>query len=150
MNLTLYDTKSNPLELNKNLTLIESVGGRITAPQCDVLNPIFEIDTRNADFNYLYCDDNKFKRYYFIDKIEVLRGGKMALHCKVDVLMTYRNDILNSEVIAQRSSTSYNKYVPDNYDFVTAKKRYSFSRLPFTFNTTETSGNHYILTIGGK
>lgn len=149
MNIILYNTNSNPLELNKILNQVGECTGQITN-NCDVIKPIFELQTNNFNFNYIFCDDNKFKRYYFVNKIEVMRGNIIKVYCDVDVLQTYKNDVLNADIIAERSTSSYNKYIPDNLDFITAKKRLSFSRLPFSFNTEEINGNHYILTIGGK
>lgn len=147
MNITLYRTNNNPNDLNKNLILIEELSGKIVEP-CAILNPVFKLNTRNFNFNYIFSND--FNRYYFVEKIDVLNGGHINVYCKVDVLMSHKTDILKSQVIAERSTSNYNKYVPDSYDITTAEKRYSFSRFPFSFDTSETSGNHYILTIGGK
>ena len=147
MEIILYNTKSNINSLNKNITEIEKIQGRITEPS-DILKPVFIISTREMNFNYLYCAN--FKRFYFVNKIEVLDGTRISVYCDVDVLMSHKQDILKSNVIAERSTSNFNKQIPDNYDVVTSEKRFSFSRLPFNFSTKESDGSHYILTIGGK
>lgn len=149
MEIKLYRTNSNKNSINKILSEVGTLNGRIIEP-CDVLNPKIEINTPNVDFNYIKIDNQPFNRFYFINNTEITNATHIILNCSVDVLMSFKNDILGSQVIAERSTTSYNKYVPDNYDIVTAEKRLSFTRLPFRFSTDETSGKHYILTIGGK
>ena len=45
--------------------------------------------------NYCYIDE--FNRYYFIDKIEQVRKNLYRVHCKVDVLESYKVEILNAK-----------------------------------------------------
>ena len=115
-----------------------------------IINPVFIIKNRNTNFNYCYASD-KFNRYYFIDKIEVLKAGHLALHCRCDVLKTYADSIMQADIIAERSTSNYNVFMEDtNYDFISAERTYSFARMPFEFDTSETGKKHYIMTIGGK
>lgn len=57
---------------------------------CSQDNPIF-ICTGN-NFNYNYCSWNG--HYYFIDDIISLRNNEVEIHCNMDVLATYKSEIL--------------------------------------------------------
>lgn len=61
------------------------------------LNPTILIysDLSLEIMNYCYIDE--FSRYYFIDKIEQVRKNLYRIHCKVDVLESYKLEILNAK-----------------------------------------------------
>ena len=54
--------------------------------------------------NYLYIQD--FHRYYFINNINVLPGGRLEITAHVDVLYTYSPQILNSGAFVERKSNT--------------------------------------------
>lgn len=77
--------------------------------QCSQDNPVF-ICTGN-NFNYNYCQwDGK---YYFIDDIISLRNNEIEIHCSLDVLATYKTDILNTTAYVIYD-TVLNTQLPDN------------------------------------
>lgn len=61
------------------------------------LNPTILIysDLSLEIMNYCYIDE--FNRYYFIDRIEQVRKNLYRIHCKVDVLESYKLEILNAK-----------------------------------------------------
>lgn len=62
----------------------------------DMLSPVITIKT-DKDLNKCnYCYIDTFKRYYFIERIETIRKDFYRLHCKVDVLESFKLDILNT------------------------------------------------------
>ena len=63
----------------------------------DRLNPNILIysDLSLEIMNYCYIDE--FSRYYFIDKIEQVRNNLYRVRCKVDVLESYKMEILNAK-----------------------------------------------------
>lgn len=95
------------------------------------LNPTILIysDLSLEIMNYCYIDE--FNRYYFIDKIEQVRKNLYRIHCKIDVLESYKLEILNAKDV----------------DFIN-----SVEVIQTTVNATETPIREvsYILsTIGG-
>lgn len=95
------------------------------------LNPSILIysDLSLEIMNYCYIDE--FSRYYFIDRIEQVRKNLYRIHCKVDVLESYKLEILNAKDV----------------DFIN-----SVEVIQSTVNATETPIREvsYILsTIGG-
>lgn len=95
------------------------------------LNPSILIysDLSLEIMNYCYIDE--FSRYYFIDKIEQVRKNLYRIHCKVDVLESYKLEILNAKDV----------------DFIN-----SVEVIQSTVNATETpirEVSYVLSTIGG-
>lgn len=57
------------------------------------------------DFNYCYIEDNK--KYYFIDSVIETRNNYIECTLTIDVLMTYKDEILNLYGTVTQS-TNYN------------------------------------------
>ena len=62
---------------------------------------------------YNYCYIVELKRYYYIEKIVAAPNGIMQLTMKVDVLMSYINDIKASKGLITKQR-NYNPYYGDN------------------------------------
>lgn len=69
--------------------------------------------TDMTQYNYLYIP--KWYRYYYIDDISVTAQGLYELHCSIDALASWRDDLENHQWYVTRCSNSmvYNTYIPD-------------------------------------
>lgn len=80
----------------------------------EIMRPVFFIvyDAAILDqhYNYVYA----FGRYYFITDITVTTGGAMRISCKIDVLYTYADQLINIPVVAERSSNAFNAFLQDS------------------------------------
>ena len=109
-------TTGDPLhKLNKNITFPEglSLSGDLKE-DCDICDPVIEIETTAnlSGYNYAYIPE--FSRYYYINKIENTGAKFWRLSMHVDVLYTYRTQLLNCECIAANSFNRFNMYLPDS------------------------------------
>lgn len=120
MNIRLYNISDNPNKVKKSAsksggTLIEDVRFK-DADSLNVLTPtlLLNINTDISEcikFNYVYIP--KTTRFYFITNISTV-GGLIAIDCKVDVLMSFASDILNSSQYVVRSESDINGMLVDN------------------------------------
>lgn len=111
MNLTLYKTSDDPRTLNKTITDAKTLTVQLKS-DTDLLNPVFMLsyDSTILDgYNYAEMDG----RYYYITDISAVTGGQLRISCRTDVLMTYKDDILQCPVIVDRSSNNWNAYISD-------------------------------------
>lgn len=72
----------------------------ISAPlkqDTDILNPKLLIYSDLSLEIMNYCYISEFSRYYFIEKIDPVRKNLYRINCKVDVLESYKIQILNSK-----------------------------------------------------
>ncbi len=70
--------------------------------------PDFDIHGLNC------CYVPKFKRYYFIVNITWLSGVHAQIDCEVDVLATYRSQILATKAYINRAASRYNIGIADH------------------------------------
>lgn len=114
MKITLYNTKSEKEKLNKELTeLVVVVDAKITT-SFDMLKATVILKRNVIDditkINYLYIDS--FKRFYFCEVS--IENGFIILSCDVDVLMSYKTDILKIEATIDRNEFLRNGYIQDD------------------------------------
>ena len=117
MNITLYKTKSANNVINKKLTSEKNLGNNcILADKTSVTSTtvivggITSLDSI-SDYNYAYIP--QCHRYYYINDIIVLSGGRVKLVLTVDVLKSYASDILNSTQLVTRQKNIGKMYLAD-------------------------------------
>lgn len=109
MNIKLYINESNNNVLNKKITLI-SEDNILLKDNVDVYKPIIKIKKPLLNnCNYVYIED--FKRYYYITNKKSINTEVMELSLKCDVLMSFKNDILNSKGLIIKSENLINDYI---------------------------------------
>lgn len=88
-NLKIYTNKSNQNIINKRIDLVSELNCTFKE-DIDILNPVLLVKNYTGG-NYCYLSD--FERYYHIDDVGLLKGGVYQLHCSVDVLKSYADDL---------------------------------------------------------
>lgn len=99
---------------DKNSTKIPDSGGtdhNVTLKEnCSVIKPIFILRYDGTPtFNYCHY----IFGYYFVDDIVMQNKNIYEVHCSLDVLGTYRSDILGSTQFIKRSTSDYNANLYD-------------------------------------
>ncbi len=126
MTIILYNNNSNNKTITKNLSSETTLEGylrdntNIEFPQL-ILKGIY------TSFNYCYIP--MWQRYYFIEDI-IIHGNTTLIKCTIDVLHTYKNDILNSFALLNQAS-SFNPYYDGGYQY---ESRDTMRRLNFENN----------------
>ena len=117
MNITLFKTKSGNNVINKKLTSEKNLGNNcLLIDDTSVTNPavliggISSLDTI-SDYNYAHIP--QCHRYYYINDIIALSGGRVKLILTVDVLKTYASDILASKQLITAEKDIGKMYLSD-------------------------------------
>lgn len=118
MTLNFYKQSATPNRVNKAgyLSEVGTINNVMFKETENELTPDFVMKTSDVvlNSNYFFCSATS--RYYFITSHEFISGGRIILHTRVDVLMTFRNEILSSSAWVDVSdNTSDNS---DNYDML--------------------------------
>lgn len=79
---------------------------------CSLSTP--SIIVANIDFTYSYCFIPDFGRYYFVHDSVILAQNRYQYNLIVDVLASFRTEILESSMYVKRSASSYNLFLPDD------------------------------------
>ncbi len=118
MNLIFYKQAATPNRVDKTDYLIRvgDLGNVQLKDTTELFTPTFILRTNPLVYNsnYVYCSFTK--RYYYIESIDALSGSRIAIHCKCDVLHTYRTEIKNSSGWILTSSETTD--TEGNYDML--------------------------------
>lgn len=111
MIIKLYTLTDNPHTIPKHLDNEREFSGSLRNAT-DVANPVFQLEMElTALYNYAYIPD--FNRYYYLSPPVSVRNGLVEYNGTIDVLQSWYNDFKFSPMIASRSDSTYDKFLPD-------------------------------------
>lgn len=118
MDLKFYKQSATPNRVDKSgyLTEIGTLSGVILKAETNLMRPTFILKTSPLVYNSNYLYNSFTKRYYYIKEVTAMSGGRIAIDCEIDVLFTYKNEILNSSGWVVRSDNILT--TTDDYDML--------------------------------
>lgn len=148
MNIKLCSSISEIVAINKDISIIDDVSATIKGA-LSVENPVLILQYKSdiqPNVNYVYIPE--YNRYYFVTDIINLTGGRYEIHCKVDVLMSFKDYILNLSCIVDKQSSkdNANMYLDDGSFVVQSKEFVDTIDFPRGFND---NGEFILITAGG-
>lgn len=146
--VTLYFNNSDNNVLNKHLTTITTIDNIAYKNNVSVMNPEIVIYSEYdlTECNYCYIDT--FQRYYYVTNKICTKPNYYTLVLRVDVLMSYKDDIKKCDGILTETEDSnfYNMYL-NNGSFVNLEGKFIESVVyPYGFDETATN---ILMTAGG-
>lgn len=147
MDVTLYQNYSENNAINKNIVKIADITAICKGPVA-VENPILIIEYSSSDLSANYAYVAEYGRYYYINNITALTGGRLELTLSVDVLMSFSSAILTMPVIVdkQEQLTIADKYFNDGSYLATQKEFVRIKEFASGFND---SGTYILIACGG-
>lgn len=124
MELKLYITRSPNNALLKELTDEVVLEGTLRDGDVSITTPMVRVATRPSAN---YCFIPEFERYYFIEDIRSYRNGMWYLSLRVDVLMSFRREILELNALISKQENAGNPYAED----VELEARNTLEEIPF-------------------
>lgn len=92
MNVTFYNNLSNYNVVNKSLEEINIISFTFKE-NSNIITPSLILKNYKGG-NYCYIEE--LERYYYIKDIDLLGNGLIKVNCELDVLMSYKEDIINN------------------------------------------------------
>lgn len=157
MQIQLGNTTSPQRKIYKNFTVGVTKTVQFLDTE-DVCNPQVVL-TYNANdtptpvdrYNYAYIP--QLHRYYWVEHISEVVGGMCTLTLRVDVLMTYKPAIDDTNLMIKRGSNGTVGMIPDNQlplmpyrDLMVIK----FEEEPFFENDLTEQSPCFVLAVGGR
>lgn len=140
MELIIYDSFSKEANSTKQPT-----GGTtkqvVMKNDTSIITPVFLID--GVDLSANYCKWNN--RYYFINDIVLGNNNIYELHCNIDVMATWKSQILASKQYVLRSASNCDVNIEDN--MYPAKTLWSYSHENLT-EGARFSSNKFSIVLG--
>lgn len=145
MDITLYKNNSEKNKIRKKLSNEHTLSGTLRN-ESNVVNPAIIINIDNPTvYNYVYIP--MFGRYYFITDYVSMRTGIWQINLKSDVLMSFKDSILNSRALIQNTQSVGKSDYLNGSNWVTNCKTktdiISFS------NGLLNNGEYILITAGG-
>lgn len=149
----IFKTKSAPNVVNKALTEVVAFDEVIFKDDTSLLNPTIIINGVSNASSYTiedigtsnYFSIPKVNRYYFITDITMMSGGRVAITGKVDVLMSFKTDIIGSTQLIVRQEKKTNNYLIDTDIPLSSKKQV----IEHEFGNAITDSGYYVLAVNG-
>lgn len=145
MNLTLYYNASERKVIGKSLRTLGTVTG-VLKGDASITSPTFVVEANSSYFNgvnYLYWQETN--RYYYIDDIQALTGGRMLFVCSVDVLESFSTQIKQQTAILDKQQTLSNMYYNDGSFKKDTREFYTIKSFSNGFND---NGEYILITAG--
>lgn len=151
--INIMQTTDDTRKINKTVTNIKTINALPTEPT-NILTPVIiaERDENIINANYMYIPE--LNRYYYITAITMIRGNRLSIAGKVDVLKTYAEQLQNCTGIITRSeSIGAPTQIPDSNLPIDPNreeiKSIIFDRDPFNIDVTNTAKCWQLTTNGG-
>ena len=104
MDVIFYYNMSDDRMINKSLATGYTFQG-VLRDECSIMSPTIRFENDGVlRYNYAYIPE--FQRYYSITDKTSYRDGIWDVSFEVDVLMSFRNDINNLNVIVDKQTSS--------------------------------------------
>lgn len=110
-----------------------------------ISSPKFTVKGDIIGYNYCYIP--AFNRFYYIKDKQINGADLMTIPLEVDVLQSFKDEILACECIVERQRTITNKYFNDSTYWT--QQNASIVPQELTTNGFDRSGNCFILTVAG-
>lgn len=147
MQIKVGYTTDEKNKVSKTFNVTHTYSGAILKQDTSIVEPTIILGTVDdlADINYMYIPG--FRRFYFINNIIAMTGGRIALECKCDVLNSFKNDIRKCKAIIdkQQSASLSSKYIDDNSYITECRTVVQAKEFPSGFSKT----SNIIITAGG-
>ncbi|MBR5825198.1 MAG: hypothetical protein IKY67_13790 [Paludibacteraceae bacterium] len=144
MNIVFYNNLSDYNTINKNITEVLTLTGTLK-DGCSITNPVIRIENTGI-VNANYCYIEEFGRFYFIDEQTILSNKVISISMSVDVLESFKTQILGLNVIIDNSTNIVDKYIED--EIWKSKVKTSTTILNFDSGFND-SGEYILITAGG-
>lgn len=141
----MMQVNNSPVEkIGKSLTTHATWQGTLRE-DCSIQNPVILVQSSDLVSLVNYCTIPSFGRSYFIRDIVNLRNNMCEIHCKVDVLESFKTQILANTGIIFRQQNNYSLYLDDGSLKTYQNPIVNTVNFPGGF-----SGSEFVLTIAGK
>lgn len=137
MTIDFYKINDVKNKINKTLGVPYTISNIFfKSGNVDIIKPFLRLSRDMTQYNY--CFIRELNRFYFIDDVVIENNGIKNYKLSIDVLMSYRNEIMNNETHIIESENVLNadniEYSEKNNEVVTT---FDFPENPFEDNKTD-------------
>lgn len=142
----LYQNKSSNIRIDKDLDHLHTYDC-IIKDGTSIFTPTIRLNASDINVtkgNYAYIP--KFKRFYYVTNVVSVRQDVWEISLKCDVLMSFRDDIIEHKVIFNHSEKTYNLYLNDGTLQMDSRPKVTWNKFPDSL----TEDGTYVLILAGN
>ena len=137
MTIDFYKVNDVKNKINKTLGVPYTISNVFfKSGNVDIVNPFLRLSRDMTQYNY--CFIRELNRFYFIDDVVIENNGIKNYKLTIDVLMSYKNEIMNNKTHIVESENVLNvdniEYSEKNNEII---KTFNFPENPFRDNKTD-------------
>ena len=115
MTIKTYRFLGDSRKIDKKLTPVTTYSNAVIVGDMSIQNPTISLQldsfTDVINFNYIYIEE--LRRYYYVEESTIREDGFVQIRCRVDVLKSFKNDILVSTQYIDRQQNKCTYQLPD-------------------------------------
>lgn len=148
LTIDIGTTADNVFKLDKDITWARTGIGIYPTSAVSRDNPVFVIDRNDT---LLTCNYVKYlDMYYYICDISADTAQRMTIHCTIDPLTTFKDDILNCEITALRNGgIGHPTKIPDSKLPILPNEERIEQTVATNGSLTYNGTYNYVLTVIG-
>lgn len=147
MEIYFYKTSSELKEINKDCELIERKECSLIN-DTDRTNPSLTIDKTLINSNIIFIPS--FGRWYNLASVERTNNNWVRANYHVDLLMSFKDELLEKHFLINRQESNLNPYLVDNMQSCGAEKEILIAKFDGgILNNSNTLTNNYVLEVAG-
>ena len=149
MTIKTYRFLGDSRKVDKNLTAVKTYSNANIVGDMSIHTPTISLQldsfTDVINFNYIYIQE--LRRYYYVTDSTIREDGFVQLQCKVDVLKSFKTDILASTQYVERQQNKCTYQLPDNLYNIKSNRNLTIKNFG---NEIIVPNDNFILTTYGK
>lgn len=144
MKIKLYNTISDTRKLEKILTNEKEIRGVFKNAEMEQNPRLFIAGLDPTGYNYVFIES--LEKYYFIVQKEYTNNNRFVLYLKIDLLMTYKDQIKLIKATKVKGATGNNYLIGNNFP---VEVKEEVLKIPFPNNPFKKNGSKLLTTISG-
>lgn len=145
--IALYRNNSSDNRIDKSCELVNDYVHCNIKENCSVITPSVTMNVGNANaIKANYCYIPAFKRFYYITNKTCVRGNLWQFDLRSDVLMSFRNEIIDNTAVFKKCENKWNLYLNDGSLQIDSRPRIKVKKFPSSI----TNDGTYVLLMAGS
>ena len=149
MTINTYRFLGDSRKIDKKLTKVSTYNNAEIVGDMSIQAPtiLLQLDSFTDVINFNYIQIPELRRYYYVVESTIKEDGYVQIKCRVDVLKSFKNDILESTQYIDRQQNKCTYQLPD--DMYNIKSNRNLTIKNFGNVIIEPNAN-FILQTSGK
>lgn len=144
MKIKLFNTISDTRKLEKTLTNEKEIQGVFKNAELEQTPRLYITGLDPTIYNYVFIET--LNKYYFIVQKEYINNNRFVLYLKIDLLMTYKEQIKLIKATKVKGATGNNYLIGNNFP---VEVKEEVEKIPFPNKPFKKNGSKLLTTISG-